>query len=291
VDVLTRGLARELTKDLKVSVIVQNIPGGGSRIGASNVFRAKPDGYTMGTFVIGSLIIPQILSGDAPYDVRKFVWVGSPFSAPFAVWVAAKSGMRTLQDLKKQGEKLGRPIYIAEIGVTATPVPPTVLLMKALNVKYKYVTGYGGQAVMNPAVIRGEVDLLLRTIPSQRPWYGDVQNIATLGPKRHPLSPDVPTVEEQLGAAAAKEILPLSIGVYLIASPPGTPVQAAQVLEKAVLKALESPRFLKWAKKAGFGYDLTKSGSAETKKIVDTYIAGLKKNADTMKAVMKLYGK
>ncbi len=282
VDVLTRALVREMGKDLKVSIIVQNIPGGGARIGASNVFTSKPDGYTLGTFVVGTLIIPQIILGDAPYDVRKFVWVGSPFSAPFAVWASAKSPLRLLKDLKN----LGRPPFIAEVGLTGTPVPPTVMIMKALDQEYKYVTGYGGQAVMNPAVISGEADLVVRTVPSQQPWKEDLRNIATLDVERHPLALDVPTVVEQLGAAG-DEIVPLSSGTYLIGMPPGTPAGAAEVMEKAILKALESPSFLKWAKKTGFIHDVKKANAAQTTKIVEKYIAVLNKHEKTMKEVMK----
>jgi len=282
VDVLTRALVREMGKELKVPIIVQNIPGGGARIGASNVFTSKPDGYTLGTFVVGTLVIPQVIFGNAPYDVRKFVWVGSPFSAPFGVWAATKSPLHLLKDLKN----LGRPPFIAEVGLSGTPVPPTVLIMKALDIKYKYVTGYGGQAVMNPAVISGEADLVVRTVPSQQPWKEDLRNIATLDDKRHPLAPDVPTVVEQLGTAA-EEIVPLSKGLYLIGMPPETPASAAKVIEKAILKALDSPSFLKWAATTGFNHDLTKANAAQTKTIVDKYIAVLSKHAETMKGVMR----
>lgn len=283
VDVLTRALAREVTKELKVTVIVQNIPGGGARIGTSYVYRAKPDGHTIGTFVNGSLIIPQILFDDAPYDVRKLVWIASPFSAPFGVWINAKSQVRTLADLKK----LGRPVWIGESGLTASPVPSTILLMRAMGINYEYVTGYGGQAVMNPAVIRGELDFFTRTYPSQMAWKDDTRSLVTMGAKRHPLAQGVPTVEEVAGAQVAKQILPLSSGTYLIATSPGTPGATADILSSAVLKALKAPRFLKWAKKAGFGNDLQADGRAQTKAIVDSYIATLEKNADNLKAVMK----
>jgi tripartite-type tricarboxylate transporter receptor subunit TctC len=282
VDVFTRAVAREVTKELGASVIVQNIPGGGGRIGASHVYRSRPDGHTLGTYVIGSLIIPQILFDEAPYDVRQFVWVGAPFSSPFGVFVAANSPIHSLHDLKK----LGRPVWIAEIDVTGTPVPPTVLMMKALNFEYKYITGYGGQALMNPALIRGEADMLLRTIPSQLPWKNDIRNIATMARKRHPLAPDVPTVVEQLGPAA-EEILPLSNGTYLVGAPPGTPPHAVQALERAILKAVESPALRKWAERTGFIHDLAAMGSAETKKIVEDYIASLNRDAGALKAVMK----
>ncbi len=282
VDVLTRALAREVTRQLGTTIIVQNIPGGGARIGTSHVYRSQPNGHSLGTFVVGTLIIPQILFAEAPYDVRQFVWIASPYRSPFGVWVSGDSSVHSLSDLKK----LKRPLFIAETDVTATAVPPAVLIMKALGLEYKFVTGYGGQALMNPSVMRGEADLFIRSIPSQVPWMKDMRNIATLGPSRHPLTPDVPTVEEQLGRVA-DEVLPLSSSIFLIGAPPGTPANAAQALEGAILKAVKSPSLEKWAEKAGFIHDLQSVGSAETQKIVEGYIDSLNRAADTLKAVMK----
>ncbi len=282
VDVITRALAREVNKDLGVTVIVQNIPGAGARIGTSHVFRSQPDGQTLGTFVVGTLIIPQVLFDEAPYDVRQFTWIASPYKSPFGVWVAKNSPFHSLKDL----HKLGRPVWIAETDITATAVPPGVLIMKALGLEHKYVTGFGGQALMNPAVMRGEADLFVRSIPSQVPWMQDMRNIATLGPSRHPLTPDVPTLEEQLGRVA-DEIVPLSSAIFLIGAAPGTPASAAQALERAILKAVEKPSFRKWAEKAGFIHDLETVGGAGTKKIVEDYIASLSRYRDTLKAIMK----
>ncbi len=282
VDVMTRALARMIGKHSKASVIVQNVPGGGARIGTSHVYRSKPDGYTLGTFVSGSLINPQILFNDAPYDVKKMVWVASPVSAPFGMWVATKSPVKSLKDLKK----LGRPVFIGEGGMTASPVPATILTMKALGIKYKYVTGYGGQALMNPAVARGELDLFVRTLPSQVPFKDLTRTIVTMSQKRHPLAPDIPTLEEQIGSVA-KDILPMGQGVYLIGLAPGTPEQAAEWLERAILKALGDPAFLKWANRAGFGEDLTRAGRSEAKKIINKHIASLSKHRDSLTAIMK----
>jgi hypothetical protein len=68
---------------------------------------------------------------------------------------------------------------------------------------------------------------------------------------------------------------------------PGTPAHAVEWLEKAILKAIGDPTFLKWAKKAGYGRDLTKMGSSGTKKAIKDYIATLNKHGDSLKKVMK----
>ncbi|HUF40935.1 MAG TPA: tripartite tricarboxylate transporter substrate binding protein [Verrucomicrobiae bacterium] len=282
VDVLTRAMAREVTRDLGATVVVQNIPGGGARIGTSHVYRSQPDGHALGTFVVGTLIIPQIIFGEAPYDVRQFVWIASPYRSPFGVWVAANSPYKSLSDLKK----IGRPVFIAETDVTATAVPPAVMIMRALGLEYKYITGFGGQALMNPAVMRGEADLFVRSIPSQMPWFKDMRNIATLGPSRHPLTPEVPTLMEQLGGVAA-DVLPLGSAIFLVGAPPGTPPQAAQALERSILKAVEAPVLRNWAEKAGFIHDLQRVGATDTKKIIEEYIGSLNRHAGMLKAVMK----
>src|SRR5690554_4693666 len=46
-DIVTRRLAQLLEEKLKVSVVVQNMPGAGGTIGSSHVYRAAPDGYTL----------------------------------------------------------------------------------------------------------------------------------------------------------------------------------------------------------------------------------------------------
>jgi tripartite-type tricarboxylate transporter receptor subunit TctC len=196
--------------------------------------------------------------------------------------VSVKSPVKLLKDLKK----LGRPVFIGEGGMTASPVPATIQTMEALGVKYKYVTGYGGQALMNPAVYRGELDFFMRTFPSQEAFKDFTRSIVAMGPKRHPLAPDLPTLEEQIGPAA-KDIIPMSQGVYLVGLPPGTPRQAAEWLEKAIRKALGDPAFLKWAKRSGYSHDLTKAGRSGTKKIINEHIASLVKNKDSLVAVMR----
>src|ERR1700692_2091478 len=69
-DVVARTLAQEMTKDLGVSVIIENKPGAGTIIGTESVATSAPDGYTllMGTFA--NAVNPS-LNAKLPYDPHR----------------------------------------------------------------------------------------------------------------------------------------------------------------------------------------------------------------------------
>src|ERR1700733_14570810 len=68
-DVVARTLAQEMSKDLGVSVIIENKPGAGTIIGTQSVATSAPDGYTllMGTFA--NAVNPS-LQAKLPYDAH-----------------------------------------------------------------------------------------------------------------------------------------------------------------------------------------------------------------------------
>ena len=70
-DVFTRLIAKQFSKDYGVPAAVVNRRGGGGVVGAATVARAKPDGYTVGSFVIGLPTI-QVLMGNAPWKRDSF---------------------------------------------------------------------------------------------------------------------------------------------------------------------------------------------------------------------------
>ena len=76
-DVVTRLLAEGMSKRLGVPVQVINKPGGGGVVGFAEMVRAKPDGYTIGTWTPGPGI-SQIVAGNTPYkmaDYQAGMWV------------------------------------------------------------------------------------------------------------------------------------------------------------------------------------------------------------------------
>src|SRR6476659_2826766 len=79
-DATARLLARHLPNHIpgKPTVIVQNMPGGNSIIGANHMYNvAKPDGLTIGTFNRNLPIAQLTRVQGVKFDMLKFAWIGS----------------------------------------------------------------------------------------------------------------------------------------------------------------------------------------------------------------------
>ena len=76
-DFFGRLIASGLKKYLPGStVIVKNIPGGGMVIGANEIYKAIPNGLTIGTFNSGILVSQLVKSAGVHFDLSKFTWLG-----------------------------------------------------------------------------------------------------------------------------------------------------------------------------------------------------------------------
>ena len=70
-DVLMRVMTNELSKQMGVSIVVDNKPGASFTIGTAEIARAAPDGYTLGYGNIVSLAVAPSLLDKMPYAVEK----------------------------------------------------------------------------------------------------------------------------------------------------------------------------------------------------------------------------
>jgi tripartite-type tricarboxylate transporter receptor subunit TctC len=89
-DLITRLIVRHITKYIpgNPSIIVQNIPGGGGRIGANYLFNvAKPDGLTIG-HISGFLVLMQMLKEPGvQFDMQRYQWIGGMGIGPLLLTV------------------------------------------------------------------------------------------------------------------------------------------------------------------------------------------------------------
>jgi tripartite-type tricarboxylate transporter receptor subunit TctC len=98
-DVIARTLAQEMTKNLGVTVVIENKPGAGTIIGTQAVAVSEPDGYTllMGTF---SHAVNASLNARLPYDPhRDFAPVALVARSFNIVAVNPKSPIKSIADL------------------------------------------------------------------------------------------------------------------------------------------------------------------------------------------------
>lgn len=286
-DSFARAIAPYLEKYLPgITVVVQNVTGGGGMIGVNNLYSADPDGLTIGLAHGAGAAINEVLQTPGTrFKMEEMIWLARVTTEPLVTVVGGKSEFKTVGDL----EKAGRPIVFAQTGVGSGDYYGSMLLLKALGINHRVVTGFPGSREANLAVVRGEgVDgtsafygTLLPLIAS-----GDVRPIVQLAFKRHKDMPDVPTALEvvpEKNRELARAVTSLFEIKYIIGAPPRVPEDRIAALRAAFDKVFADPEFIDWSVKMKTPVDYL--NGAEVNKAVDENLAALRKLEAELKAV------
>jgi tripartite-type tricarboxylate transporter receptor subunit TctC len=242
-DTYARAVSPYLEKYLpsKVNVVVKNITGGGGLKGASSIFNAKPDGYTIGYIYYPGIAIIQMTS-DIGFDFTRLTPIAQIAVDIQGLFVSAKSDIKTLADLQKKN-----PLRILTQPKGVTMYSFCTIAGKVLNLKYKLVTGYKGGNEVATGIMRGDGDAgvlnlseFIKYVKSE-----DLRVILTFSEKRDTLTPNVPSVKE-LGFPEATAINSWKV----LFGPPSLPPDITKTLQTAFQKALEDPGLKAWADKA-----------------------------------------
>ena len=154
-DAYARLIARHIGKYIPgvPSVIVQNMPGAGSRVAANWLYNVAPeDGSVIGT-VVQSTAVDQVLGEPGiKFNAAKFSWIGNPIVDNLVTLATAESGFRDLQDVKAKGG-----LICGSTGAGPTLSFPNII-SKLLPTQARIVSGYPGVAAISLAMDRGEVN-------------------------------------------------------------------------------------------------------------------------------------
>jgi tripartite-type tricarboxylate transporter receptor subunit TctC len=257
VDIASRAIAIELPKQLGQPVTVENKPGAGGNLGAAEVARAAPDGYTLLMTTSGIQAINPALYARMPFDPNKdLVPVAALVSLNNVLVLHPSVPANSVKDVialaKKEPGRLtyassGNGTSIHMSGAMFTQLTGTDIL----HIPYKG----SGPAVTD--LLAGQVNMMFDNIPSSLPHIksGKLHAIATTGAKRDPALPDLPTIAEA-GVRGYES------GVWFgIAAPAGTPKEIINKLNAAVVQGARSPEFSKRMK--DLGYNLIPGSAGE----------------------------
>jgi len=273
-DVYSRGVSKFMEKYLGQPFVIKNVPGAGNRTGTNAIYRARPDGYTIGIINMPGMVASQMLM-KTQFDLDKFTWLGGVADEKYVLATGSKMPFRTLKDL--QASKT--PLNIGSTGRGSTSNAVTVIGSKMMNIPFNFVSGYAGSTETVVATIRGDCALVNFITTSIYSYIesGDLRPILQYSKKRHPLYPDTPTVVElgfpKLGVLSLPR---------LIAAPPKIPQDRAAMLESALIKALKDPELIAWAQKSKRDIDVI--SGAEAAELVRENVSLYKQYEEVLKA-------
>lgn len=244
-DTAVRAFAPHFADALGQGVVVvpQNVPGAGGRRGSTTVYRAQPDGHTVGIFNLPGFALPSILGERVDYDLRKISWIGRLESQDYALLVPAKSDIKSIEDLRKK-----KDVTLLSTGYGSSVLAGTQIVAQVLGLQKNnpvYLTGYTGTSDYLVGLVRGDGDAALAPVGSSAKYVkaGDLRAIAVSG-KTSGIE-GVPTFAE-LGY---QELTPLNVQ-RIIGAPPGVDPAVLKQLREAFAKAVNNPEFKKAAAKA-----------------------------------------
>jgi tripartite-type tricarboxylate transporter receptor subunit TctC len=197
VDILSRAIAQKLSVTFSIPVVVENKAGASAVVGTDFVAKSPPDGYTL-------------LMGYSVLATNKYLVKSLPY------------------DLEKDLTPVAYVGYIPLMLVTPPSFPPKtvtelITLLKANPDKYSYASGgagagahlsaemfkhitgtklvhvpYKGNAPALADVLGGHLPIMFDTITTSLPHVrsGKLKALATTGPKRSPLAPELPTITD-----------------------------------------------------------------------------------------------
>jgi len=268
-DTATRMIIPYLKKYLPghPNIVVKNAPGGEWNIGINKMYRAKPDGHTIGILNLPGNAVNQVL-GTAKFDLRKITWLGNISQVTYLTAFSPKSKLRTIQDCQKSPE-----VVSGVVGLASTAGLGSIIAAERMGVKMKPIPHSGSsEAIL--AGIRGDVDwvqypysTLKKSIldsPDLVPaWVFAKQRLASL--------PEVPTVAE-LGYGDLLDIVTM---YRPVGAAPGLPEDVARILQEAFWKASNDPEFQQKMLKAN--RNVLPMTPAETAAMVDRSIVEVAK--------------
>jgi tripartite-type tricarboxylate transporter receptor subunit TctC len=233
-DVMGRLLAAPLAERLKQSVLVENRPGASGMIGAEYVARQAPDGYTLIFAPADTHSIDPHVYTNIRYDARKdFEPIAYIGSFPIALVVNPSFPAKTVADFVKMVREQPGKVSFASWGIgSSSHVAMEVLLVNS-GLKMLHVP-YTGAAPAITAVIAGQVDSMMVTLPTAEPYH-NAGKIRILGV--------TPTSRPPGAATYPEEGMPSEIVLWGgILAPAKTPPHIVSLLNREIRAVMQDPQ-------------------------------------------------
>ncbi len=272
-DIMARIVGERLSASMGQAVVVENRPGAGGTLGAAQVAKSDPDGYTLLVVSTGHVVNP-VLYDSLPYDtVADFAGV-SPLAALTTVLVVGVgSPIKSVSELIAAAKAKPGQLNYASAGVgSATHV--TAEKFRAISGTQIMHIPFKGTPETIVEVSSGRVDFMFTPVLASLPSIRDnrLRVLAVTSSKRSSVLPDVPTVSE---AGLPGFVFDFWIGLL---APAKTPRAIVNKLNLEVSKALAQPGIIE---------RMTKLGAEPMPMTPERFDAYIREEFTTLGAIMK----
>ena len=247
-DMLARFMTQKMGEKLGQPVIVENKPGATGAIGATQVKRAAPDGYTLLTASIGVWAVNPFLQKNLAYDPAKdFDLLTVAVRAPNILVVNPNVPVKNVAELVAHLKSKQGKVSFASSGAGSSDHLSIALFWQltgtsGIHVPYKG----GGPAISDLVAGHAEVSFQNLNAVIGHIKAGKLKALATTGDKRSSLLPDVPTLVE----AGYKDAVVYSW--QAIGAPKGLPDDVKAKVLDSMMAALKDPDVAKKLTDLGF---------------------------------------
>ena len=272
-DIMARIVGEKLTTTMGQPVVVENRPGAGGTLGASQVAKSEPDGYTLLVVSTGHVVNPALYA-NLNYDtLGDFVGVSPLAAVPSVLVVGASSPIKNMAELIATAKAKPGQLNFASAGVgSATHVNAEKFRAQA-NIQVTHIP-FKGTPETIVEISAGRVDFMFTPVLSSIPSIRDnrMRALAVSTAKRTSALPDTPTVAE---AGLPGFVFDFWIGML---APAKTPKAIVNKLNAEVRNILQLPDVKD---------RLSKLGADPMTMSSEQFDAYIKEDFTTLGAVMK----
>ena len=190
-DTLARVSAEFLQRRIGQAVVVENKVGASSTIGADYVAKSPADGYTLLLAGAEQPVVAAVRS-NLPYKLDEFTYLIRGFTAQPLMMVGPKSPISSIPELVAYMKANPGKARYGTTGIGAITHLGTAMFEAAAGVKGVHVP-YAGIAPAYTDLLAGNIDFI---DGGTAPFLEGIKVLGSVGTKRSPVYPNLPTLEE-----------------------------------------------------------------------------------------------
>ena len=240
-DILARLIAPKLSEALGQPIVVENKPGQAGSVGAADVARSAPDGYTIGSGTISSHAINVSLYSKLPYDpLKDFTPITMLATLPNMLVIHPSIPANNVQELIAFLKANPNKHSFGSAGNGTSQHMSGELFKAMTGVQMQHIP-YKGSGPMIPDLLSGTLSMSFENLTTAFPpaRQGKLKALAVTSSKRSFIAPDVPTMAE--AGLAGYDIS----SWQALFAPAGLPKAIQDRLYAETAKALKSPDIVK----------------------------------------------